>query len=107
MLAHTMKMMVVALGLSAALPAYSETLAVDGQLALRPSGLETPQRGSTMVAVEQRFGVPSNKSSPVGNPPITKWFYPNFVVVFENDKVLHAVVTASAPPPAETPPPQN
>ena len=32
--------------------------------------------------------------APVGNPPITKWFYPNFVVVFENDKVLHAVVVA-------------
>jgi hypothetical protein len=30
----------------------------------------------------------------VGNPPITKWFYPHFVVVFENDKVLHAVVVA-------------
>ena len=29
----------------------------------------------------------------MGNPPITKWFYPNFVVVFENDKVLHAVVS--------------
>jgi len=110
-----MKMMVVALGLSAAVPALSETLAVDGQLAVKASGVETPQRGSTMAAVEARFGAPANKSSAVGNPPITKWFYPNFVVVFENDKVLHAVVTASAPPPpaesppspAETPPPQN
>ena len=45
-----------------------------------------------MAAVEARFGAPSNKSGPVGNPPITKWFYPTFVVVFENDKVLHAVV---------------
>ena len=94
MLARTVKIVVVALGLSAALPAYSETLAIDGQLALRASGVETPQRGSTMAAVEQKFGAPANKSSPVGNPPITKWFYPNFVVVFENDKVLHAVVVA-------------
>jgi hypothetical protein len=48
-----------------------------------------------MAAVEQRFGAPANKSSPVGSsgktPPITKWFYPNFVVVFENDKVIHTV----------------
>jgi hypothetical protein len=48
-----------------------------------------------MAVVEQRFGAPSNKSSPVGSsgktPPITKWFYPNFVVVFENDKVIHTV----------------
>jgi hypothetical protein len=47
-----------------------------------------------MAAVEAKFGAPSNKSSPVGSPPITKWFYPNFVVVFEHDKVLHAVVVS-------------
>jgi hypothetical protein len=93
MLARTMKMTVVALALSAAVPAFSETLAIDGQVTVKPVGVETPQRGSSMSAVEQKFGAPANKSSPVGNPPITKWFYPNFVVVFENDKVLHAVVT--------------
>jgi hypothetical protein len=92
MLARTMKMSLVALGLALAAPAFSETLAVDGQVALKPVNVETPVRGSTMTAVEARFGAPANKSSPVGNPPITKWFYPNFVVVFENDKVLHAVV---------------
>ena len=41
-----------------------------------------------------RFGAPANKQGPVGSPAITKWFYPNFVVVFENDKVLHAVVVS-------------
>ena len=92
MLARTLKMSVVAAALALAAPAFSETLAVDGQVAVKPSGVETPQRGITMAAVEAKFGAPSNKSSPVGNPPITKWFYPNFVVVFENDKVLHAVV---------------
>ena len=85
---------VFALALALAAPAFSETLAVDGQVAIKPAGVETPQRGSTMTAVEARFGAPANKSSPVGSPPITKWFYPNFVVVFENDKVLHAVVVA-------------
>ena len=94
MLARTMKMTVVALALGAAIPTFAETLAVDGQVAIKPAGIETPQRGSTMSAVEQKFGAPANKSGPVGNPPITKWFYPNFVVVFENDKVLHAVVVA-------------
>ncbi len=76
----------------AAPAAFSETLAVDGQVTIKPAGIETPQRGSTMEAVQAKFGEPSNKSGPVGNPAITKWFYPNFVVVFENDKVLHAVV---------------
>jgi hypothetical protein len=92
MLARPFKMTLVAAVLGLGAPAFSETLAVDGQVMLKPSGVETPQRGSTMEAVEARFGAPSNKSSPVGNPPITKWFYPTFVVVFENDKVLHAVV---------------
>ena len=82
----------MAIALALAAPAFSETLAIDGQVALKATGVETPQRGSTMTAVEAKFGAPANKSSPVGNPPITKWFYPNFVVVFEHDKVLHAVV---------------
>jgi hypothetical protein len=95
MLARNLKILGLALGLALAAPAFSETLAIDGQIAVKPSGVETPQRGSSMSAVEARFGAPSNKSGPVGSPPITKWFYPNFVVVFENDKVLHAVVVAS------------
>jgi len=92
MLARSIKISLVAVGLGLAVPATSETLAIDGQVAVKPSGVETPQRGSTMTAVEAKFGAPSNKAGPVGNPAITKWFYPNFVVVFENDKVLHAVV---------------
>ena len=95
MLARTMKKTLVALalgvGLGVTVPTFAETLAIDGQVTIKPATVETPQRGSTMSAVEQKFGAPANKSSPVGNPPITKWFYPNFVVVFENDKVLHAV----------------
>jgi hypothetical protein len=92
MLARNLKSTLVAVGLLLGASAFSETLAVDGQVAVKPSGVETPARGSTMSAVEAKFGAPANKSSPVGKPPITKWFYPNFVVVFENDKVLHAVV---------------
>jgi hypothetical protein len=83
-----------ALALGAALPAQAEILAVDGQVTIKPANVETPKRGSSMEAVEARFGAPANKSGPVGTPPITKWFYPNFVVVFEHDKVLHAVVVS-------------
>ena len=96
MLARSIKTSLVApmaiLALALAAPSFGETLAIDGQVAVKPSGVATPPRGSTMSAVEAKFGAPANKSGPVGNPPITKWFYPNFVVVFENDKVLHAVV---------------
>jgi hypothetical protein len=94
MLARTLRIAVTSLVLGVAAPVFAETLAVDGQVTIKPSGVETPQRGASMTAVEARFGAPSNKSGPVGNPAITKWFYPNFVVVFENDKVLHAVVVS-------------
>ena len=94
MLARNLKLTLAAVGLVLAAPAFSETLAIDGQVAVKPSGVETPQRGASMSAVEAKFGAPANKSNPVGSPPITKWFYPNFVVVFENDRVLHAVVIA-------------
>ena len=95
MLARTLKVSVAALALGAVAPVMAETLAINGEVTIKPSGVETPQRGLTMTAVEARFGAPANKSGPVGNPAITKWFYPNFVVVFENDRVLHAVVVSS------------
>src|SRR3954467_11060492 len=104
MLARTFKMSVVAVALALTAPAFSETLAVDGQVAVKPSGVETPQRGITMAPIFARFGAPSNKTAAGGTRPITKWFYPNFVVVFENDKVLHAVVVAMEPAPAASAP---
>lgn len=94
MLVRTLKIASAALLLGASAPLLAETLAIDGQVAIKASGVETPQRGTSMEAVEARFGAPSNKSAAVGTPPITKWFYPNFVVVFEHDKVLHAVVVS-------------
>jgi hypothetical protein len=92
MLARTLKISVAAVLIGAAAPVFAETLAIDGQVTLKPVNVEIPQRGSSMDAVQAKFGEPANKAGPVGTPAITKWFYPNFVVVFENDKVLHAVV---------------
>ena len=94
MLARTLKIAVTTLLLGVTAPVLAETLAIDGQVTVKPSGVETPQRGTSMDAVQAKFGEPSNKTGPVGSPAITKWFYPTFVVVFENDKVLHAVVVA-------------
>lgn len=76
-------------------PALAETLVVDGQVTVKPSDIERPSRGMTMSTVEQRFGAPITKREAVGSPPITRWEYAGFVVVFEHDRVLHAVVTAS------------
>ena len=55
-------------------------------------GLLRPHNGQSMGQVEVQFGQPVKKSAPVGEPPITRWQYPDFTVVFEHDRVLHSVV---------------
>jgi hypothetical protein len=83
------------LALSAATPALAETLSTDtGNPA---AAADRPHRGSTMAQVESRYGQPTNRHAAVGNPPITRWDYPQFSVYFENDRVLHAVLMRSAP----------
>ena len=52
-----------------------------------------PTRGMSMAKVESSFGTPAEKFDAVGQPPITRWVYPNFVVYFEYDHVVHAVAT--------------
>jgi hypothetical protein len=52
----------------------------------------TPTRGMTMDKVEAKFGAPSKRDAAVGEPPITRWEYPGFVVFFEHQYVLHTVI---------------
>jgi len=58
---------------------------------------ERPTRGSSMSAVEAHFGAPTTRHAAVGDPPITRWDYPQFSVFFEHDKVLHAVIAHPVP----------
>ena len=51
-----------------------------------------PDRGMTMDGVLQHYGEPKMRSGPVGDPPISTWDYDDFVVYFENQYVIHAVV---------------
>ncbi len=51
-----------------------------------------PSRGMTQASVESRYGSPVVVEAPIGHPPITRWEYAGFVVFFEYDKVIHAVV---------------
>ncbi len=55
-----------------------------------------PTRGMSMAGVEERYGQPVDKFSPVGDPPITRWEYQTFIVYFENQTVIHAVDKHSA-----------
>jgi hypothetical protein len=58
--------------------------------------VETPSRGTSMAQVEQRFGAPTERFAPVGQPPITRWVYPGFVVYFEHNLVIHSVAFGAA-----------
>lgn len=78
------------LALLATGPAWAETLSQ--QVGAPAAAGERPQRGSTMSTVQSRFGEPVNRHAAVGQPPITRWDYPQFSVYFENDRVLHAVI---------------
>ena len=50
-----------------------------------------PTRGMTQERVEAEYGSPQARKSAVGEPPIARWEYANFVVFFEYDRVIHAV----------------
>lgn len=56
------------------------------------SGVPRPDRGLTMDTVRARFGAPSDIVGPVGDPPITRWVFPDYTVYFEHNRVIHSVV---------------
>ena len=56
------------------------------------SGVIRPNQGMNMTSVEQTFGPPADKHAAVGDPPITRWSYPQFDVFFEHQLVIHSVV---------------
>ncbi len=71
--------------------ANADTLKMDG---MDPAtGNERPTRGMTQARVESKFGSPVEKVAAVGEPPISRWVYSDFVVFFEYDRVIHAVQT--------------
>lgn len=55
-------------------------------------GLSRPTKGMSMKQVLARFGEPWGSLPPVGEPPITRWHYPGFTVVFEYQHVITSVV---------------
>lgn len=84
-----------ALCLLAAVPARADTLIIEK---LEAAKFEMPVRGATMDRVQQLFGAPNSVNGPVGDPPITRWNYDQFVVVFEYNRVIHSVARHQTPP---------
>jgi hypothetical protein len=78
-----------------AVSARAETIAVDSGIAVKPTDIATPTRGMTMDQVASKFGAPTAKVPAVGNPPISRWEYPGFIVYFEHSHVIHSVVANS------------
>lgn len=75
---------------------------------LQVNAASLPDQGSTMSTVEQNFGSPLKKSGPVGSPPISRWEYDTFVVVFERNRVVHSFnVTGGRADSAPTPAPSS
>ena len=84
----------IACGLAVA-PSFAQNL----QMAEPPAAearAALPTRGMSMGQVEARFGAPSERFAAVGQPPITRWVYPSFVVYFEFQHVVHTVASRPA-----------
>ena len=64
----------------------------DGADSLAYDESSRPTRGMTQARVEARYGAPQMTDDAVGDPPISKWHYEKFVVYFEYDRVVHAVL---------------
>ena len=82
-------------GITAVPSARAETVATDSGIAIKESDVATPTRGMSMGEVTTKFGVPVTKVPAVGNPPISRWEYPGFVVYFEHEHVIHSVIANS------------
>ena len=56
------------------------------------TGVLRPTRGMSKASVEQQFGQAEQQFDAVGEPPISRWVYSDFVVFFEYGTVIHSVV---------------
>jgi hypothetical protein len=92
------KTLLAAIGLACGL-AGAQSFAQNLQMVEPPAAqarVGLPARGTGMAQVEAQFGVPTQRYAAVGQPPITRWVYPTFVVYFEYQHVVHAVALRAA-----------
>jgi hypothetical protein len=75
-------------------PARAESIHMKVQ---QEQGMNLPRRGLTMAQVERQYGAPVRKLQTRGgdtakHPPINRWEYASYIVYFERNHVIHAVV---------------
>lgn len=68
----------------------AETLVIPVGQQKSPVNEALPLRGQSQAYVLLVHGQPDRQLS-VGEPPITRWFYPEFSVYFEGEHVIHSV----------------
>ena len=92
------KTLLVALALAAgiAAAAQADMISTGDGIAVKESTVATPSRGMTMNQVASKFGAPTTKVPAIGEPPISRWEYPGFVVYFEHERVIHTVVESAS-----------
>ncbi|MDM3869910.1 hypothetical protein QSV34_00940 [Porticoccus sp. W117] len=97
-----MKITITTLSLIAGTALFCSTASADevripvGQQGAEKQNIEKPRNGQTKQQVQDKFGEPQKQNGPVGDPPISSWEYSDYVVYFEHDRVLHAVLKGSA-----------
>lgn len=64
--------------------------------AQNPTDPNLPERGTSQQQIKEKYGFPDEQISPVGDPPISRWIYPHFTVVFEHDRAIHAFKRSTA-----------
>ncbi len=52
---------------------------------------DLPVRGMSQTQTLQKYGEPQKKIPATGTPPIEKWIYTDFSVIFERQWVIHSV----------------
>lgn len=81
----------ISLMLGLPLSATADTLLIEGLRDAAPTATARPERGMSMERVTESWGQPLARRGPVGDPPISRWEYDDFVVFFEYSRVIHAV----------------
>ena len=54
--------------------------------------MDLPKNGQSKAVIEAKFGAPAQKTSAVGDPPISSWKYDKYSVYFEYELVLFSVL---------------
>ena len=52
----------------------------------------TPLNNMPMARVREQFGQPATSAPAVGEPPIIRWYYAQYTVYFEFDRVITSVI---------------